>query len=252
MFFRSLLTRAKTWFSRGIFKKYHKDAQAGAVGMWMLGVDKAGLYNDASPHPLHAASVQKYKAAINAAPAPEVIAFGDSLKDIPRDDFQHLKPENNFSISGSRSHHMLMMAEEIQPELKRLKKLSKLRFVHIGTLEGNGFLVGAPLDHAVERATACLNGLRRLFPEQMLIVDLIPPTYSPYANLSRAPYEAAILSWIAHDGNAVSIGFHNMGLTTPNLRLSSDGVHFTPEGIRRFDEAMERARRRSPGTLVEA
>ncbi len=252
MFFRSLVTRAKTWFSRGLFKKYHKSAKTGAIGMWLLGVDKAGLYNDASPHPLHAQLVPKYVAAIEASPAPEVIAFGDSLKDIPRDDFQHLKPENNFSISGSRSHHMLMMAEAIQPELKRLKKFNSIRFVHIGTLEGNGFLIGAPLDHAVQRATACLNGVRALFPQQMLIVDLIPPTYSPYANLSRAPYEAAILSWIAQDGNAVSIGFHDMGLTTPNLTLSSDGVHFTPEGIRRFDEAMERARRRSPGTLVEA
>lgn len=252
MSFRSFVTKAKTWFSRGLFKKYHKTAKTTAVGLWLLGVDKSGLYNDSSPHPLQATLGPKYKGAINASPAPEVIAFGDSLKDIPRADFEHLKPENNFSISGSRSHHMLMMAEEIQPELNRLKKLSNLKFVHVGTLEGNGFLVGAPLDHAVERATTCLNGIRRLFPKQMIIVELIPPTYSPYANLSRAPYEAAILTWIAQDGNAVAIGFHNMGLTTPSLTLSSDGVHFTPEGIRRFDEAMERARRRSPGTLVEA
>ena len=218
----------------------------------MLGVEKSGGYLDDSPHPLHQERLANYVAAIEAAPAPVVIAFGDSLKDIPRGEFQNLKPENNFSISGSRSHHMLMMAQDLQPELKRRAKYDNIRYVHVGTLEGNGFLIGAPVEHAIERATTCLNGLRALFPEKRIIVDLIPPTYSPYANLARPPFEAAVLTWIANDGNAASIGFHDMGLSTPNLTLSSDGVHFTPEGVRRFDEAMEKARRRSPGTIVEA
>lgn len=249
---RALLTKAKTWLSRRLFRKYHKTGKTTAIGLWMLGIERSGAYLDSSTHPLHADRALQYRENIVKYPAPRIIAFGDSLKDIPRGDFKHLAEHNNFAISGSRSHHMLEMAREVQTELARQNKLSAVEYLHIGTLEGNGFLMGAPLEHALERALHCLGEVRRLFPTPRFIVDLLPPTYSPYANLSRPAYETRIMQWIAADGNAVAIGFHSMGTTTPNLTLSSDGVHFTPEGVRRFDEAMERARRRSPGTLVQA
>lgn len=249
---RALLTKAKTWLSRRLFRNYHKAGKTSAIGLWMLGIDKTGAYLDSSAHPLHATRAEQYRSNIAVHPAPQIIAFGDSLKDIPRGDFQHLAEHNNFSISGSRSHHMLEMAREIQAELITQNKLGALEYLHIGTLEGNGFLMGAPLEHALERSLHCLTEVRKLFPRPRFIVDLLPPTYSPYANLSRPAFETRIMQWIAADGNAAAIGFHSMGTTTPNLTLSSDGVHFTPEGVRRFDEAMERARRRSPGTLVQA
>lgn len=213
------------------------------------------LWKDTSPHPEQAIrqleasrSIRQNGISINF----RAIALGDSLKDIPRNEFRTVLSPVNFAMSGSRTHHMLSMARAVKQALVETSQLQKVKFVYIGTLEGNGYIVGEPVEEGISRALSGLRELRELFPGVRIIVDSLPPTYSVFANIARIPYEVALSNWVQADRDAVLISFMRFGEWTPSIWLSDDGVHHTDLGTLRFDNAMKTAQDAKPGSIIFA
>lgn len=254
---RWISTKLSTWWKLRDYRKMHKVGQAVALWLWLLSEqtpDEQQLWRNTDPHPSYEERLVDYRDAIenNLDEDWSCIAFGNSLKDIPRKDFLTVPEYANFSISGSRSHNMLRMARVIHAILEQNGKLDEVKYVFVGTLEGNGFLVGMPYKQAIDRAIAALDEIRELFPNARIIVDSIPPTYSVAANVGRWPYEYALIDWVNRDRDAVLISFKKMGMWFPGVWLSSDGVHHTPAGTRRFDFAMGESIMANRGEVIYA
>lgn len=226
-------------------KEYEKNlklAQAGSLISHMLFGSKTEPTKNFE-HPLHKKSFEVFKNIANNLPTNKglTINFGDSLTDLSR---KYLSDEIDgiFSISGSWSNHMAQMAREIRPYL--VGKV--VDYVTVGTLGGNPLLIYEEFNHVVDEAYKALNEIRTLYSGQKMIVYGLPPVFNINATLKSYDFCIKMLEWCVKNG-AVYVDLHKqMGSgflnLFPTVQWSSDGVHFTPSGARKFAKLINRAK----------
>lgn len=249
-FLRRLFAKIKTYFSRGEYKKTHSVSKNTAYIMHMLLKPQAPNYSE---HPFHKKCIEKYRNNLKgySKQEPLTVAFGDSLLDIPRNEYVSIEEELNFSISGSWHNHMQQMVEEMYSDLKDYN----VQTIVIGTLGGNPLLSYQSIDNVIEASLSCLNKIRELFPNARIIVYGLPPVYNINASLNSVAFEINMYHWVLLDNNSVFLPLFKkfagaFGLF-PQIELSADGVHFSPTGVILFDELIKKGKTCAAGSLVD-
>jgi hypothetical protein len=193
-------------------------------------------------HPFHTKRLQEYKDKVGYwLDGKEInINFGDSLTDLSRTQIS-VCHDGIFSISGSWSHHIQMMAEDMQEALKRFI----IKNISVGCLGGNPLLVYENINSVIEDAIKCLNKIRELYPETRIIVYGLPPVYNIHVVSNTYEFDSIIYNWTQKDKNARFINLKShfgSGFASlfPKVEYSSDGVHFNPKGANIFAELIKR------------
>lgn len=184
----------------------------------------------------------------------ETIGYGDSILAGMRGFSVVLLDRCNMSIAGSWAHHMSTMISFTFPVIHDLKLYPKIKHVIIGTLGGNPFLQGQPVDITLEKSIETLNLIRTSFPNSRIIVYGLPPTVFVEANLKAIPFEFGLYQWCLMDYNSVFIPlqrkFTRWGIF-PKAIMTSDGVHFSERGKYEFDELLKKAKTARARSLVQ-
>lgn len=202
-------------------------------------------------HPNHDAMVSRAHQNLSRVSAIGTLAYGDSLLDIPRDDITAVSSGFNFALSGSWSHHMAQMARDLQG----MTTGCSISNVIVGCLGGNPLLAYQPIDTVIREAQKALDTIREVHPRSRIIVYGIPPVARMYV-LKHAPaVDQALLYWVLNDRDAVFLPLQrefsgSLGLT-PKASISSDGVHFSPVGVRLFDDLLMAAKMAPRGSIVD-
>lgn len=265
-FWRRLKASIETILRKREFEKWHKIGKLTALALEVLR-QSPGFQTDGPflPHPLYNDRVMEYRQNAlyqekNSITPFGVVAYAASLMDIPRAQFRSVPEKNNRAISGSWAHHMKAMINEMGKFQKQMtylpnKAVRKISSYVIMGCFGNALLVGQSLEATVREANQALDAARKMHPGARMIVYGLPPSYNVWVRLVRFYFEAAMLEWVAKDQNAVYITLSGMGGFLglfPSIELSSDAIHLTPKGVVRFDEAIDRAKRAAPRTIIRA
>jgi hypothetical protein len=265
-------TRVKTWLMKDKIKKMHKTGKVSAFVTTFLGISGAGPAAweaaETQPHSGNARAAENFLKQIDPQPEivmhmasgktirhrPEppvlhkIIMIMDSLGDIPRDEFHSVLSHLNFSLSGQTTGGyddlLSRMADEIRPNHPKPSAV-------VAPCFGNNAWLAPPPERLAARIFRSLDHTRIVFPGVRIVIPEFPPSYSPALQVLRPIMAIAVREWAEQDGNSVVISFEKFGWN-PSLCLSSDGVHFTPEGVRRLDEAIEAAAIAEPGSVVYA
>lgn len=196
-------------------------------------------------HPFHNRRLEEYKGMIGYwLDGREInINFGDSLTDMARTQIKTCH-DAIFSISGSWSHHMQMMAEDLHKDLSRFV----IKNISIGCLGGNPLLVYQNYETVVKEAIQCLNKVRELYPDSRIIVYGLPPVYNIHVTEHTYQFDNELLQWTIKDKDARFINLKanfgkGIGRLFPQVEYSADGVHFNPNGANRFSSMIKKEQR---------
>lgn len=196
-------------------------------------------------HPFHNKRLEEYKGMLGYwLDGREInINFGDSLTDMARTQIK-LCHDGIFSISGSWSHHMQMMAEDLHKDLSRFV----IKNISIGCLGGNPLLVHQNYETVVKEAIECLNKVRELYPDSRIIVYGLPPVYNIHVTENTYQFDNELLQWTLKDKDAKFINLKarfgkGFARLFPQVEYSSDGVHFNPRGAGEFSTLIAKEQR---------
>lgn len=231
MLFEKLFNYFISWKHR---KEYEKNIQYNQISSLTLNLLSKTIDSDVdkTKHPFHNKRVQEYKDTMGYwLNEKEInINFGDSLTDLSRKQIK-LCHDGIFSISGSWSHHIQMMAEDLKETLNRFI----IKNISIGCLGGNPLLVYQNFDSVVNDALKCLNRVRELYPDSRIIVYGLPPVYNIHVTENTYQFDSVLSEWVMRDKDArfINLKAHfgkGFGKLFPKVEYSSDGVHFNPRG----------------------
>lgn len=237
---RKEIADLETSLNKDEYKQLNK---TGALLAFLLEMTK-GKTED-SPlvdHPYHNEKFKKYNANIDSyirgnGKKDGSICFGDSLFDIPREKYTAIKEKMNFSVSGSWSHHIVKMQNDVSVILNSYQIVPAQ--VYVGSMLGNPLLSYQTSETSVKEAIACLNNTRRLFPTSRITILGLPPAYNMNIVRNRFYCELSLLKWAVDDLNANYLEIRSKLKPTfgilPNVQYSSDGVHFTPKSVHKVD-----------------
>jgi hypothetical protein len=196
-------------------------------------------------HPFHHKKLEEYKNNVGYwLDGREVnINFGDSLTDLSRKEIS-LCHDGIFSISGSWSHHIQTMAEDMKDALKRFI----IKNISIGCLGGNPLLVYQNYNEIVTDAINCLNKVRELYPDSRIIVYGLPPVYNIHVVENTYQFDSELIKWVEKDKDAKFINLkshfgNGFAKLFPSVNWSSDGVHFNPNGGLKFSNLIKKEQR---------
>lgn len=254
--FAEIIASIKDWLNRKSIEDAHNKAKVLSIGEEIILGRREPPIGPYVEHPLHKQRLIQYAKNVQEVKASDIdtIAFGDSLIDIPRNDWTQINEKVNFAISGSWANHMQQMAVEISPILKM--KGIEPKNVIIGTLGGNPLLAYQNVDATISISINCLDKIRELFPSAKIIVYGLPPVYNAWATKYSLKFEGKMYEWVNKDVNAVFIPiFSNFGsgvlYSTPNIQNSSDGVHLSNTGVVKLDKLFKRAKSATPKSIID-
>lgn len=251
MSIQDLAAEIKTNLSRGQYAKAHKLAIVAALAT--EGLSPSGANGPYLEHPGHDKALESFGEQIDrirANPAAvDTIAFGDSIMDFARGELDSVPADGNFGLAGSWPHNVTRMALQVIPALASLQGFAPRHLV-IGTPGGNPLLLNQDPAGVVAQTLFCLDTVRdearKYWPGIHFILYGLPPTYSFNVYRARPEYTANLIRWADRDGNAcyvdICAGFAGLFGLFPSLRMSSDGVHQTPRGIRLMDQRFQSAK----------
>lgn len=197
-------------------------------------------------HPLHKIRLAQYIKDVDKLKAGDLtINFGDSLTDLSRSRLSD-SIDGIFSISGSWANHMSQMACELKPYL--MSRINDVKYICVGTLGGNPMLVYQNYADVINEATWALSTIKNAYPNAKIIIYSIPPTFNVYANTHAYQFAMDILKWVQANPNTCLIDLHSqLGNGPLNLfpssEWSSDGVHLSPNGARKFSSLINFAKK---------
>lgn len=202
-------------------------------------------------HPAQQVAIDSLNANLRSVKSIETIAYGDSLLDFPRFQLQCVPSGQNAAKAGMWAHHMRGVILGTATTVRERKP----SYVILSSGAGNPLLAYQPLESVVNQTLELLNTARREFPQSKLIIYGLPPTSRMYLLQNAPEVEKIVYNWILKDQNAVFLPlqkrFAGMFGIYPKARISSDKVHFTPSGVRIFDELLERAKKAPKGSIVD-
>lgn len=241
------------FFNKGHYEKQHEYAKELAVLAAQLGVQDIKNPGD---HIYHKEAVEVFRKNIENCKDKEIdaIAYGDSILDIPKNQYTAVKSEMNFALSGSWAYHMKRMAEDLRPTFQKKKK--KIKNVISGCYGGNPLLAGQPIQSVVSESIDALKFIHECHPESRFIVYGLPPVYNLNATSNALLFEMAMYEWlIKNHPNFVFIPMQKqfagaLGLF-PTIKMSSDGVHLSRRGVVTLDKFFARGKTSLPWTVID-
>lgn len=251
MSLEKLSAEIKTALSREQYARQHNQAILTALALEHI--QPAGAQGPYLEHPGHDKALEAFGEQIDRIrenpEAVDTIAFGDSILDFARADLASIPANGNFGLAGSWPHNVTRMALQIIPALASLPNF-RPRHLVIGTPGGNPLLLKQDPSGVIAQTWFCLDTVRdearKYWPGIHFILYGLPPTYSPNVYRSRPEYTANLIRWTDRDGLAcyvdICAGFGGLFGIFPSLRMSSDGVHQTPRGIRKMDQRFQTAK----------
>jgi lysophospholipase L1-like esterase len=201
---------------------------------------------ETAPHPEMDAALNRMQSILFERESRKPIMVGDSLCDIPREEFWSIKSNRNLSLSGQTTGGYCRLIRRVYEFVPPEFHPSAI----VTPCFGNNGWFAPPPDRLEDEIILALSMTRRLFPDARIIIPEFPPSYSPALQVLRPIMAAIVREWMQRDENAVVISFEKFGGWNPSVCLSSDGVHFTPEGVRRFDAAIVKAIKGYPSSIV--
>lgn len=202
-------------------------------------------------HPAQQEAIDSLKANLRTVKKIETVAYGDSLMDFPRFALQSVPSGQNAAKAGMWAHQIrgvILATAEVVRERKP-------DYVILSSGAGNPLLAYQPIESVISQTLELLNTARKEFPQSKLIVYGLPPTSRMYLLQNSQLVEQVVFNWILKDGNAVFLPlqkqFAGMLGIFPKARISSDKVHFTPLGVRIFDELLQKAKKAGSGSIVD-
>lgn len=237
------------------YKKQYEDATKKSVYTALtfeliFGKSGAPQSTEHIKHPAFDLRIKEFENVANKLPTNKelTINFGDSLTDLARSSMTNM--DAIFSIAGSWHYHMSDVAVHMKSFLNNLN----IKNVAVGTLGGNPLLVYQNLQFTIDESKKALDKIRELFPNSRIIVYGLPPTFNIHVSENTYTFDLAMISWVQSDKNAVFISLKNLGsffgIFPAGVKFQVDGVHFNPRGAYRFNEAIQKAKSVSPGSIV--
>lgn len=232
----------ETYFNRSEYKNNHKTMKNFELIKHLL-LDVTSVAN--TKHPMHDERLADVKLQLSKFKAGDsiILNFGDSLTHLAQEWISSI--DVFASLSGSWSCHIRDMMDDVV-ELVNSKGLV-VRAVVVGCNGGNPLLAKQEIGHVIDESLLTLQHARKLFPLSRIVYYGLPPVYAIYAAENSYRFDMAMLnSFILKDFNACMISLKkNMGSgflkLFPTTVMSSDAVHFTPRGARKFSKLVHKA-----------
>lgn len=247
----------KAWFKQwahwkdyqSMRRKVRKLDTALAISRVLTGNPPVAQPGPFIPHPAQQEAIEALNANLKGKKV-DTIAYGDSLLDFPRMTLQSVPSGQNAARAGMWAHHM----RGVILDTAKIAKEANPKYVIVSSGAGNPLLAYQPIESVLKQTIALLDEARNQFPRARIIVYGLPPTSRMYLLQHANHLEQVVFRWVIKDYNAVFLPlqkrFAGMFGIFPKARISSDKVHFTPIGVRIFDELMERAKRAQKGSIV--
>lgn len=246
-----LAAEIKTELSREQYARQHREAILAALAI--EGLPQANANGPYLEHPGHEKALAAFGEQVERIRqnpgAVDSIAFGDSILDFARGELSAIPPDGNFGLAASWPHNITRMALQVIPALAGIAGFAP-RHIFLGTPGGNPLLLKQDPDGVIAQTLFCLDTVRdearKYWPGIQVVLYGLPPTYSFNVYRARPEYTANLIRWADRDGNAcyvdICAGFGGLFGFLPSLRMSSDGIHQTPRGIRLMDQRFQAAK----------
>lgn len=171
----------------------------------------------------------------------QLVIVGDSLSDFTRQYLSSCHTELNLSLAGQASSYYINILNDTFEALKKVD----VKYLMIECW-GNELLNYYELETVKQHVTETVKIARILYPNVKLILGGLPPVYDLYTNSVKIEFTKHLLDIANNDSNCTLILFekHFSGMfgVFPKVDYSSDGVHFSGNGIILYDNLINRAK----------
>jgi len=252
-------------------KKYDKQQEAGLI---LNAFDMSKFANSKPeawdwPHPGHSARMSEYDAELKDLASKKIwrygdtAAFGDSLMDQQNKQFEIFTAVNrklNFAIGGAWAQHIAAQGEDVAVMLHNYGLYDRINYIVSGCYGGNPFLQGQPLEITVQKSIESLDRMLAAYPDKRHIIYGIPPVNIIYATKQAYPFEDRIYKeWVLPNvfkGKEIVFlplqrRFGGKFGIFPDSVMTSDGVHLSPKGCKRFSDLVDKGKEAKPGSIVD-
>ena len=169
------------------------------------------------------------------------LLIGDSLSDFTRKYLTSVDTRFNLALAGQGSSFYDSILRDT---------FSYLQGVNIDYLIiecfGNELLSYFDVQVVKEHASRTFKLARGLYPNAKIILGGLPPVYDVYVNTVKIEFTNHLLTLVNNDSNSclVLLEKHFAGTfgIFPKIDYSSDGVHFTGQGIIDYDNLLNQAK----------
>lgn len=241
----------EAWKNRAEIKKNHSKMANVSVVKW---VTMAGIQPKKTDFPLPPNLINQVKIRLewireflnlqNLMPESKkhTVMIMDSLGDFTRKDLKSVDSRLNLSLGGTASSFYDAILQQTKTELDKVG----VKYLILGCW-GNELLSYYDIETVKFHVARTINKARSLYPDAKLIIVGLPPVYDVYVNTVKVEFTNHLINLVSQDANAclVLLEKHFSGAfgIFPKIDYSSDGVHFSGEGIILFDKLLEQAKR---------
>lgn len=240
----------EAWQNRAEIKKNHAKMSEVSVAKWVAltgAQPKKGDY----PLPPNFSDVlktrlnwiQEFKQIQKTLPANvrNTILIMDSLADFTREQLTTVDRRLNLSLAGQASSFYEAILHNTKSELEEIF----VKNVIIGCW-GNELLSYYDIETVKYHVARTINKARSMYPNSKLIIVGLPPVYDVYVNTVKVEFTNHLINLVNQDANACLVlltkSFSGAFGIFPKIDYSSDGVHFSGDGIILFDRLLEQAK----------
>lgn len=240
----------EAWRNRKEIEKAHTTMKEISIAKWfmMTGIQpKKGDY----PMPPNYGTqllnrlgwIEDFKKFMDMLPerVRHTILIMDSLSDFTRKELTSVDTRLNFAMAGQASSFYDAILRDTQKALEGID----VRNIILGCW-GNELLSYFDLEDVKFHVARTINKARSMYPNAKLIIVGLPPVYDIYVNTVKVEFTEHLMNLVNQDSNAclVLLEKHFAGAfgVLPKIEYSSDGVHFSGDGIILFDRLLEQAK----------
>jgi len=171
----------------------------------------------------------------------DTVLVGDSLADFTREQLTTVDTRLNLALAGQASSFYDAILRDTYETLGGLN----IQYLIIECW-GNELLSYYDIETVKFHVARTINRARLMYPSAKLILVGLPPTYDVYVNTVKIEFTNHLINLVNQDANAclVLLEKHFSGAfgIFPKLEYSSDGVHFSGNGILLFDKLLQQAK----------
>lgn len=169
------------------------------------------------------------------------LLIGDSLSDFARKELTSVDTRLNLAMAGQASSFYDAILRDTAKALEEIE----IKYLIIECW-GNELLSYFDLEDVKFHVARTINKARSMYPNAKLIIAGLPPVYDVYVNIVKVEFTQHLMNLVNQDSNAclVLLEKHFAGSfgIFPKIEFSSDGVHFSGDGIILFDKLLEQAK----------
>lgn len=238
------------WRNRKNIEKAHSTMREVSIAKWFMltGVQpKKGDYplppNYGTQLLLRLGWINDFKKFADMLPekVKHTLLIGDSLSDFARKELTSVDTRLNLAMAGQASSFYDAILRDTAKALEGIE----IKYLIIECW-GNELLSYFDLEDVKFHVARTINKARSMYPNAKLIIAGLPPVYDVYVNTVKVEFTQHLMNLVNQDSNAclVLLEKHFAGAfgIFPKIEFSSDGVHFSGDGIILFDKLLEQAK----------